>query len=192
MKKSKLINWSNFNFPFDDNSAIETEEDSPTILMSSPMGTYGINDSMNPFRQFKFYMGNTNFTITEEVKNTLKDIEGVEVLIVLTRYRFILAPGRAFDWIEVKRDVEKILCGHGVISEQLDRIKNEDIKFQIREVVDECQFEKYWAVYVFPNGSYEYATDDRLSDDFLSRLNLFRYAKDESFGILITSEDNNE
>ena len=44
----------------------------PTIV-STPVGMYRLHDRMSPTKQFDCWMGYTNFDITEEVKDTIKE-----------------------------------------------------------------------------------------------------------------------
>ena len=59
-------------------------------LVTTPMGMYQLHDKMNIMNQFDCWMGYTNFDITESVKETIENIEGVELLNIMTRYRFFL------------------------------------------------------------------------------------------------------
>lgn len=58
---------------------------------------------------FDCWMGHTNFNITNEVKNELNKIDGVEVLKICSRYRFFLGVGKMFDFSSVRRNIEDVL-----------------------------------------------------------------------------------
>jgi len=78
-------------------------------LLSTPFGLWKINDIMNPYRQFKLWMGHTNFTINKNVAHIIKSIPGVEVLSIITRYRFLIGVGEMFDIRDVRTAIEKSL-----------------------------------------------------------------------------------
>ncbi len=94
--------------PYED----EFEEEVPVQnLMATPFGLWNVDDSMNPFREFKFWMGHTNFSIGRNAQAVMKRIPGVEVLKVLTRYRFIIGVGKLYNIRDVRVRVEMALCG---------------------------------------------------------------------------------
>lgn len=55
-------------------------------------------------------MGYTNFDITTSVQDALESVDGVELLEVMSRYRFFLGVGKLFNFSDVRRDVEEQLC----------------------------------------------------------------------------------
>jgi len=58
---------------------------------------------------FDCWIGHTNFNITEEVKNKVNKIDGVEILKIHSRYRFFIGIGKMFDFKSVRQDIEKAL-----------------------------------------------------------------------------------
>ncbi len=52
------------------------------------------------------WVGHTNFDITTNTFNTLNQIEGVELLKVVSRYRFFIGIGRMFHFKNVRQDLE--------------------------------------------------------------------------------------
>lgn len=58
---------------------------------------------------FDCWIAHTNFNITEEVKNKVNKIDGVEILKIHSRYRFFVGIGRMFDFSKVRQDIEKAL-----------------------------------------------------------------------------------
>jgi len=59
---------------------------------------------------FDCWVGHTNFNISEPIKKTLEEAEGVEILKITSRYRFFIGVGRMFDFTDVRQDIEKKLC----------------------------------------------------------------------------------
>ena len=78
-------------------------------VMSTPFGLWKVTDIMNPYKQFKLWMGHTNFTINEKVANLIKKTPGVEVLSILTRYRFLVGIGEMFNIRDVRTTIESAL-----------------------------------------------------------------------------------
>lgn len=76
----------------------------PAVL--GQFGVVPLHESNLPSALFNFWMGDTNFDLTEEVRNTIESVPGVETLDLYTRYRFRVGIGRAFDQNEVKSAIE--------------------------------------------------------------------------------------
>jgi hypothetical protein len=70
---------------------------------------------------FDCWVGHTNFNITEEVRDKLSDMDGVEILKICSRYRFFVGIGRMFDFSEVRKNIEKIIAEQGEKIEQENR-----------------------------------------------------------------------
>ena len=62
---------------------------------------------------FDCWVAHTNFNLTEKIKNQLDRIEGVELLKVYSRYRFLVGIGRMFDFKDVRRKIESKICHKG-------------------------------------------------------------------------------
>ena len=58
---------------------------------------------------FDCWIGHTNFNLTEQLKDQLDNIEGVEMLKIYSRYRFLVGVGRMFDFSEVRKNIEKLI-----------------------------------------------------------------------------------
>ena len=92
-------------------------------LVSTPMGMYQLHDKMNVMNQFDCWMGYTNFDITESVKRTIEDIKGVELLSIMTRYRFFLGVGKLFKFSSVRRLIESSVCGSNLDEETEEAVE---------------------------------------------------------------------
>ena len=57
-------------------------------------------------------MGNTNFSVTHGIKDTLGRIEGIEALRIIGRYTFFIGVANLFDFKEIRLNIEKSLCGY--------------------------------------------------------------------------------
>ena len=58
---------------------------------------------------FDCWVAHTNFNLTEKIKDNLDDVEGVELLKVFSRYRFLVGVGKMFDFSEVRKEIEKLI-----------------------------------------------------------------------------------
>ena len=84
----------------EDSDEEEKEEaDLPTpvkVAFHPVLGLLPITDYAEPDKIFNFWLGHTNFTISDEIVQLMQKIEGVEILDILTRYRFRIGIGQAF------------------------------------------------------------------------------------------------
>lgn len=155
-------------------------------VMSTPFGIWRVDDTLNPYKQFKLWMGHTNFTINKGIVEIIKSTPGVEVLTVLTRYRFIIGVGELFDIRDVRVAIEQALqCNQDC--ENL--IEDKELKDKIVKLKDELSKHDKWAIYVFPNGSIDYATNETGNRSYKEKLSLYKQAADHSTGILIEHEN---
>lgn len=58
---------------------------------------------------FDCWLGHTNFNISDDIKNNLNKINGIEVLKICSRYRFFIGIGRMFDFSGVRAEIEETL-----------------------------------------------------------------------------------
>jgi len=55
--------------------------------------------------EFKFWLAHTNFTITAPIMDIISNIDGVEGLDIISRYRFRVAVGQLFSDIQVRENI---------------------------------------------------------------------------------------
>lgn len=94
-------------------------------LVNTPYGLFNIKDALNPMKQFVFWMGHANFDVTEEIINNIALTPGVEKLRPISRYRFIIAVGKAFDFTDVRKDIEQQLLIEStevIVSDEVDKV----------------------------------------------------------------------
>ena len=160
---------------------IETEN-----VISTPFGLWRVDDVMNPYKQFKLWMGHTNFTINKAIAYSIKTTPGIEVLSIISRYRFLIGVGEMFDIRDVRVEIEQRLhC----TKEQILNIDNSKLKNDIESLKKTLSDYKKWAIYVFPNGHIDFVTDEVGKKDFREKLALYKTAVEHSAGILIESND---
>jgi len=69
---------------------------------------------VSPFKYFKCHKCNTNFNVTPKMIYKIAEVEGVEIIIPLTRYSFIMAVAKLFSESDVKESVKDAIL-HGEI-----------------------------------------------------------------------------
>ena len=69
----------------------------PIKVIASPLGLIPYNEYTASSKIFNFWLGHTNFNISESIKNTIENIPGIEILDIFTRYRFRIAIGKCFN-----------------------------------------------------------------------------------------------
>lgn len=81
-------------------------------FLSGPGGIIPLHENMLPGKLFNFWVGHTNFDLGQDnLVARIERTDGVETLDIITRYRFRVGIGRAFDQDKVKIAVENSLCG---------------------------------------------------------------------------------
>ena len=84
------------------------EQKSTSSNMMLPISEKLLED-MTMLSNFDCWMAYTNFDITEDIKDILNAIEGVEVMRICSRYRFFLGVGKMFNFKQVRSDIEQSL-----------------------------------------------------------------------------------
>jgi hypothetical protein len=117
-------------------------------VLSSPMGIIPLTESNIPSSVFRFWMGYTNFDITEPVIQTIENAPGVETLDCITRYRFRISVGKAFKVRGVLNNISTLLCN----AKTDQNPKKIDIKF-IKSHLSKVY--PFWAIFILPSGELE-------------------------------------
>lgn len=175
---SNKIEWEKY-MPtemYDNDDEIDEDEEDVLGLktvISTPFGMYKVDNSLNPFKRFNFWLANTNFTISKRIKRILNEIHGVEALVFLSRYQFIIGIGKLFDEDEVKQTIEQTFCGQSGGEKKFADILNEMYPF--------------WVLYKFPNDNTIYY-GDRDKKHVLNKLAFYNELKQVSHGKIYSSE----
>jgi hypothetical protein len=165
----------------------------PFSMISTPIGFFHSEDVNRPDKQFDCWLGHTNFEITNSVKSEIEKVEGIELLSILSRYRFFVGIGKLFTfngWDGIRLKMESTLTE--VAEEEEDSRICEETHEIIETIKTQVQLEKYWAIFVFPNGEYDYVSSNNMDEDFIKKLSIFKLARDFSGGIIVSSEEQNE
>jgi hypothetical protein len=100
----------------DDEDDIEDEVPTPTSrptkFIATVMGHIPLTEYTHPSKIFNFWVGHTNFNITEDIFDIIEQVDGVEILDIFTRYRFRIGVGKMFESGKVKRDIRKAVLQH--------------------------------------------------------------------------------
>ena len=66
-------------------------------------------EDMAMLSNYDCWIGHCNFDITEEIKNMLDETPGVEVLKIISRYRFFIGVGKMFEFADVRHYINKVI-----------------------------------------------------------------------------------
>lgn len=81
----------------------EEQDDLSSMIPISPQ----LMEEISMLSSYECWIGHTNFDITHEIKNQLDKIEGVEILRILSRYRFFIGLGKLFEFKDVRQYIEE-------------------------------------------------------------------------------------
>lgn len=84
---------------------IEQDMSQTNEMISIPEG---LANEISLATNFDCWIAHTNFNLTESIKNELDQIEGVEMLKIFSRYRFLIGVGRMFNFSDVRQEIESI------------------------------------------------------------------------------------
>jgi hypothetical protein len=79
-------------------------------VIQTPFGNVSSESKLKPSDRWDCWMGYTNFGITQDVQETIQEIEGVDALKVMSRYSFCIGVGKMFKSIDVKKDIHNAVC----------------------------------------------------------------------------------
>lgn len=108
---------------------------------------------------FNFWIGHTDFYLTENIEQIISKTPGVELLDIVTNYRFRLGIGMAFNEKEVKLAIQENI---GVKKEPVPEAESAKQKIT----------KPYWAIYTAPNGKTEHFESDN-EEEVYTKLELF-------------------
>ena len=86
----------------------EPKEDSVLINMGEDL-----SNEITLAESFDCWLGHTNFNLTDDIKDSLNKVDGVEVLKICSRYRFFVGIGKMFEFSDVRERIEKDLLNKG-------------------------------------------------------------------------------
>lgn len=147
----------------------------------TPLGFVSIDDPLRPAVMFDCWIGHTNFGITGEIKNIIESTPGVEVLKIMTPYRFFIGVGKLFKFRDVREHIQSAL---NVSVETNDTY--EDIHL-LTIIKRQLKSYKRWAIFYSKEGIVEYAASNE-DNDLEFETTVKKFTEDENFTV-IKSED---
>lgn len=137
----------------DDDNYYKFNEDSrgqtgPALL--GPNGIIPLQESTLPGKLYNFWVGHTNFGITNDIRDQIAAVEGVETLDIFTRYRFRMSVGKNFEQEAVKAAVEQKIAPAD--PKLLDLSKVEQMKVILKNKYP------YWIIYTMSDNRLEVST----------------------------------
>lgn len=82
---------------------------SKQIVLTTIFGAVPLHSNNKIEKFFNFYVGHTNFKITQQIKTVIDDWDGIETLDIFSPYRFRVSIGLAFDTKEVLKGLTEAL-----------------------------------------------------------------------------------
>ena len=79
-----------------------------TVLVPIPVPIpQDLSEEIGLITGYDCWIGHANFVITDDIKEQLDKIKGIEVLKVCSRYRFFIGVGQMFKFSNVRVDIEE-------------------------------------------------------------------------------------
>lgn len=182
----RKIIWEKFT-PGNDNG-ITVDEKLPEIVTPTAFGPLYLGSNFHPMNMFNFWIGHTNFDITKKELEIISRIIGVEVAAVHTRYRFIIAVGKAFNEEQVKGEIEKSLCNKWSFESVYDMISDVSVRKNFEDLYKSISDYKHWAIFLFFTGKMDHIYTNNETIGFSKTVKKFYLAQDAGLGIYVGSE----
>ena len=152
-------------------------------LISTPLGIFQFHDKMNPLRQYDCWSGHTNFDITKSVQNSIEKTQGVELLVIVSRYRFFLGVGKLFNFRNVRSRIEE-----AVSTVREKSLIDEDTQETVDLIKEIISADKHWAIFISDNGEIDYTSTNLDDDDgFLEKMLLYKQKEERLGGRIVTN-----
>jgi hypothetical protein len=107
--ETKWMDYDNEEENYEDDGLVEevlkSRSTKPVKVISTPMGIIPYNEYTASGKIFNFWVGHTNFDITQAIVDILEKFEGVEILDIFTRYRFRIGIGKCFEDKEILSNI---------------------------------------------------------------------------------------
>jgi hypothetical protein len=159
----------------DDESGEELKRVIVPMMIRTPFGDYSPFETMNPSKMYDCWVCHTNFDITKHHENLLNQIDGIEVLKIMTRYRIFIGIGKLFSLTDVRPKVNVVL--------------NVSSKLESDKIMEEIEGYDIWAVFIYENGDYKIIVHDGNDDEYDG---IFEELLDSGYVSLIKSDDFSE
>lgn len=93
-----------------ENSLSPLMADFRSNVIQTPFGVVPSESILKPSDRWDCWLGYTNFNLTNKVSDTIKIVDGVESLKIMSRYTFCIGVGKMFNFSNVRREIENAVC----------------------------------------------------------------------------------
>lgn len=137
---------------------------------------------LEPNNKFNFWVGFTNFKISQSDAETLDNIDGVESLHIISPYRFVVSFGELFDEENVKNIITELLCGKEILDDVV-QLKLEIVQEVVKNYDDHV-------IYIAPNGNitYTFLNDGKNNEEYNKQKILIEDTKNKHGGLIICKQ----
>lgn len=153
-------------------------------------GLIPVNFHNDPMKNFNFWVGHSNFKIGKNTALKILRSSGVEILDIFSPYRFRISVGKAFNFQDVRANIESALLKPIVNETGQESVKisiDDKLRADIKKKVEELKGQKFWLIYVAPNSEIEVSTPPDFQT-FRKNKQILEKARDLAGGILLQSE----
>lgn len=176
MNMNKIIQWVKFDVKKNDDDFEEQDELGIPTIQHTPFGLCKI-DGSDPLTQSKMWIAHTNFRLKPKDLRLMTNIDGIEAVHPISRYRLAVVIGELFDDQDVQTEFDKMFC--------LQDPTN--LKVKLKNLQTKLSEFDYWGIYVFPNGDLDhFKAHDQA--EFNTKLQEYKEASDLSDGYILTHE----
>lgn len=177
----KIIIWEKWKDVFQDEDQIPNK-----IVIPTPIGMISHKIGANANGELNFMVGDTNFDLEGVHCAMINNVPGVEIFTLYTSYKFRICIGKAFSTNKVLRNIE-IATGCHNEAEKFN-ITDEQ-RANIKKIKADLSGKKFWAIYILPNGKFEYCFADD-NKEFIANYQFFLDMKRSIGGrVLSTTQD---
>ena len=152
-------------------------------VVYTPYGPYPAESSLKPSDRWDCWMCYTNFDLTNEIIEVLEDVNGIEALKPLGRYTFFVGIAKMFNTSEVRKEIEDTICNY-TVSEVLD---DAEIMLAVDLVKEQLDTNRYWSIFVSPQGEIDYIVSDDMNKQYLDELSELEALKQKIGGVILRS-----
>jgi hypothetical protein len=118
-----------------------------------------------------------NFNLTRDVLYKIGEVEGVDTIVSVSRYRVIVVFGKLFNHNEIIEKINKAILN-----------KKSSIQKLLQKVAKK---HKMWIIYVFPNSNIEILNYDTV-EQYKKGLTFIKQVQSKSKGKIYTHESKNK
>jgi len=154
------------------------EEDRDLLGKTFFNGPFGIESAIDPFgftKNFKFIIAHCSFNISDSLYKRIVTTKGVDFFKLLSRYRFIISVGKAFDPKNVMTEIE-------------DRVYANQEHSDVPEVVQTLmdQLDEF-CCYISANDELHLTTPE--DDNYTSKIEVFKESQEKYGGRIFRHPD---